>query len=153
MRSYEFTKVIDCHALALYELQTYLNENKQFMGESVYDYDNYRSIVDEEKPHTVAVQDLVVGEEYAPMSVTGAPVGKMMILFVAKDAVKFDSINRHNSVFKDVNGNVRKFPPGDYDMGESCIDLLIFKSVAERHTFISLLNLKFCDWRITTYTV
>ncbi len=155
MRLHEFNKKqsIDILEMQLYELQKYLNENTQFMGESAYDFKEYRDIIDREKLYTNDLLNLIPGNKYAPLSITGTPIGKHIHIFTTSYIVEYS--HRTNSHLHFINNQLQemKFPGNDRDMNDSCIDVLVYNDIQDRSHFLSVLGLTFVGWRIKITTV
>lgn len=142
-------KSIDIFELQLYEIEDFYRKNPHFISENANkDIDNYKRVIDNEKSHSIDIGTLISGQHYVPLSLTGLPLARSIIIFTSSTPLNFRSISGSKMIFTDSNGDEQKFPAEEHNMGDSCINPFIFPNLQDRNNFISFLKITFAGWNI-----
>ena len=140
---------VDVLAIMLYDMQSFMLENPQLLDENTNnDIDEYRRIVDTEKQYSIDISTLVPGKEYAPLSLTGIPVGKYISVFTTDTDVEYAGRNGTRMMFNDEDGNPQNFPAKDTQLGDKFVDTFVFENSSFRNQFITLLRTAFVGWTV-----
>ena len=137
----ENREVVDVLDLQQEEFRQYLRENPSLFESSdqFKNLQGFLRIHDSVKP--------MVGMFYTPISILSTPIVKYISVKQVNDVVELES-DQNNSLTFITKTKKQKFPLGENEGEDKLQHTLLFSSVNDKDQFLTLLRMKFGDWKI-----